>query len=114
MRFLYGVAIATMLLVGCATSEIGHTFHTEALPTFKVGVTTIEQAEAALGQPYQVMHNSANGHTRLFYEHIYAHANGLTGHGQSTSDWATVDFDENGHFLHYNSAVGGTGKSTLN
>jgi hypothetical protein len=113
MRYLCGLSIAIMLLTGCATNEVGHPFHVEALPTFQVGITTIEQAEAAMGQPYQIMHNSANGHTRLFYQHIYAHANGLTGHGHSTSDWATVDFDESGHFLRYNSATGGTGKSRV-
>ncbi|WP_115497216.1 hypothetical protein [Dyella monticola] len=44
-------ALAATLLAGCATTA--HTFNPATVATFQPGITTVAQAEAALGAPFQ-------------------------------------------------------------
>ncbi len=51
MKRGFAAALIAVLLAGCATS--GHKFDASAITSFQPGVTTMTQAEAALGQPFQ-------------------------------------------------------------
>lgn len=52
MSKIVAAAMAVLLLAGCAT-PVRHAFDPATVATFHPGVTTIAQAEAALGPPFQ-------------------------------------------------------------
>lgn len=52
MKRVYAAAMAAVVLAGCASTGNKHV-DLSAVSSFKAGVTTIPQAEAALGPPFQ-------------------------------------------------------------
>jgi PBP1b-binding outer membrane lipoprotein LpoB len=98
-------ACLAMLLAGCATTA-GKVDSAAAIASFQAGVTTIAQAEAALGQPYQASH-MPDGTQQLQYvnkvEDLAADDMPTTGSQMRKRSTTTVStmlsFDASGHFV---------------
>ena len=108
-----GVSLA-LGLAGCMT--VGTKVDSSTVKNFTPGVTTIDQAETALGKPNQVTRNE-DGSTTVQYIYIKSHANGASyvpivglfaGKGISDSVTTTLEFDKNGKFEKYSTSQGHT------
>lgn len=104
MNKVVAAAMAALLLAGCATTE--HKADPTAVASFQPGVTTIAQAEAALGQPFQAT-RMPDGSQQLQYVSKYQEVSGdgmpTTGsqipkHVEKTVS-TVLSFDQNGHFV---------------
>lgn len=99
------VVLAVSLLAGCVTS--GTKVDPNVVSTFVPGVTTLDQAEAKLGQPNAVT-KQADGGTVIAYAFTHAQASGssyipvvgaFVGHSDANTATTTLTFDKNGRFV---------------
>lgn len=104
MKQVLAVA-ALLLLAGCMT--VGTKVDPNVVNTFQPGVTTIRDAEAKLGQPNQVSHDS-DGRTVLVYVYVKSHASGASyipivgifaGKGIADNVSTALVFDKGGKFV---------------
>ena len=104
MNKVVAAAVAALLLAGCASSA--HKVDPAAIASFQPGVTTIAQAEAALGPPFQST-RMPDGSQQLQY---VSKSQELAGDGLPTTgsqipkhvekNVSTVlSFDAGGHFV---------------
>lgn len=98
----YALFAAMFVLSGCV--NVGTDVKPAALSALKPGVTTIAQAEAELGKPNTVTHNT-DGTTTIQYSYIHATPSAssfipfigpLVGHANSTVHGTTLDFNAKG------------------
>jgi hypothetical protein len=104
--FATALAMVVMiaLLAACATT--GGSFSTSAISSFKPGVTTVADAEVALGQPFQAM-RMPDGTQQLQYVNkvniLAADSTPTTGSSIPKHEQTTVStmlsFDQSGHFV---------------
>lgn len=108
------VCAAMLLLAGCMT--VGTKVDPNVVNTFQPGVTTISDAEAKLGQPNQVTHDS-DGQTIVVYVYIKSHASGASyipivgifaGKGISDNVSTSLTFDKQGRFVKSTTSQGHT------
>ena len=108
------VCAAFAMLAGCVS--VGTKVDPNVVNTFQPGVTTISEAEAKLGQPNQVTHDS-DGKTIVVYMYIKSHASGasyipIVGifAGKSIADnvSTTLVFDKSGRFVKSTTGEGHT------
>lgn len=100
----FAAALAMLVLAGCATT--GGSSSTSAIESFKPGVTTVAEAEAALGQPFQAT-KLPNGTQQLQYvtkvNSLAQDSTPTTGSSipkhQQTTVSTMLSFDQNGHFV---------------
>jgi hypothetical protein len=99
------VAAAMLALAGCVT--VGTKADPSVVARFKPGVTTMAQAETALGQPNQVT-KMPDGDTMLVYNFVHAQASGASyipivgvfaGHTDSTNQMTMLTFDKSGLYV---------------
>ncbi|HEX7122444.1 MAG TPA: hypothetical protein VF178_08770 [Gemmatimonadaceae bacterium] len=112
-RFALAAALA-VLLSGCVST--GTKVDTSKVAAFQPGVTTMQDAERALGPPNQVT-READGSTVLVYAYAKMSPNGATFvpvvglfAGKSTVDstTATLVFDKDGKFVRSSTSEGHT------
>jgi len=104
MDKLVAAAVAAMVLAGCATTA--QTFNPAAVATFQPGVTTVVQAEATLGAPFQST-RLPDGSEQLQYisKHDQLAGDGMPTTGSKvpkrieTIVSTMLVFDANGHFV---------------
>lgn len=98
------VALAAAFLAGCMT--IGQKVDTSKIASFQPGVTTVAQAEAALGPPFQAL-RLPDGSQQLQYvtqvQSLASDSTPTTGseipkHSEKTIS-TMLSFDQNGHFV---------------
>ncbi|RUL78375.1 outer membrane protein assembly factor BamE [Dyella choica] len=105
MNKAVAVMAVAVLLAGCATTS-GTKVDPTAIASFQPGVTTVAQAEAALGQPFLVTHTSDGGQQ---LQYVSKHQE-VTGDGMPTtgsqipkhvekSVSTVLVFDQNGYFV---------------
>lgn len=100
----FAAALAMLVLAGCATT--GGSSSTSAIESFKPGVTTVAEAEAALGQPFQAT-KLPDGTQQLQYvtkvNSLAQDSTPTTGSSipkhQQTTVSTMLSFDQNGHFV---------------
>jgi hypothetical protein len=100
----FAAALAMLVLAGCATT--GGSSSPSAINSFKPGVTTVADAEAALGQPFQAT-KLPDGTQQLQYvtkvNSLAQDSTPTTGSSipkhQQTSVSTMLSFDQNGHFI---------------
>ncbi|WP_233842442.1 hypothetical protein [Dyella sp. 2HG41-7] len=102
MNKVVASALATMFLAGCASSSPKG--DQGAISSFQPGVTTVAQAESALGQPFQIT-QTPDGGQQLQYvtKHNEVSGEATTGshvpkHVEKTVS-TMLSFDQNGHFV---------------
>lgn len=95
-------AVLALTLTGCATMESGASFDESIAQSFREGVATRADVEAALGQPYQVTSN-ADGSSTLSYVHMTSSANAF---GSSEAQGSTAVFMFNGDSVLQSKAIG--------
>lgn len=105
MRKLISASILTLLLTGCVTT--GTKIDPTVVSSFQPGVTTLEQAEAKLGQPNSVTKQS-DGSTTAVYTFAHGQASGssyipvvgaFVGHSDVQSQITELSFDKNGKYV---------------
>lgn len=109
MNKAVAAVMAAVLLAGCATSPTK--VDPDAVASFQPGVTTVAQAEAALGQPFLVSRTSDGGQQLQYVskQHV-ATGDGMPTTGSRIPKLAekTVStllvFDPSGHFVRSSSA----------
>jgi hypothetical protein len=100
----FAAALAVLVLAGCATTGGGSS--SSAIDSFKPGVTTVADAEAALGQPFQAT-KLPDGTQQLQYvtkvNSLAQDSTPTTGSSipkhQQTTVSTMLSFDQNGHFI---------------
>lgn len=100
----FAAALAMLVLAGCATT--GGSSSSSAINSFKPGVTTVADAEAALGQPFQAT-RLPDGTQQLQYvtkvNSLAQDSTPTTGSSipkhQQTTVSTMLSFDQNGHFI---------------
>lgn len=106
--------IAGLTLGGCVS--VGTKVDPNVVKAFQPGVTTISEAEAKLGQPNQVSHDS-DGQTIVVYMYAKSHASGASyipivgifaGKGISDTVSTTLTFDKQGRFVKSTTSQGHT------
>lgn len=103
MKRGFAAALIAVLLAGCATS--GHKFDASAITSFQPGVTTMTQAEAALGQPFQST-KMPDGTQQLQYvskvqsveDNMPTTGSEIPKHNTTTVS-TMLSFDQSGHFV---------------
>jgi hypothetical protein len=98
----FAAALAMVVLAGCASTPS----NTTAIGSFKPGVTTVADAEAVLGQPFQAT-RMPDGTQQLQYvskvSTLAADSTPTTGSSlpkrQDTMVSTMLSFDQSGHFL---------------
>ena len=114
MKGMIFAALVSLVLAGCVSA--GTKIDTATVNTFQPGVTTLSDAEAKLGAPNQVTHDS-DGKTIVVYMYMKAHANGasyipIVGifAGKSIADnvSTTLVFDKAGKFVRSTTGEGHT------
>lgn len=115
MKMKWAIACAAVVLMaGCAS--VGTKVNPNTVAAFKPGVTTIQQAEAKLGEPNNIVHN-ADGSTLLQYTYAHAKANGASyipvvglfaGKTITDSTTASLKFDKNGRYVSHTTSQGHT------
>lgn len=113
MKHLSTLALAALLLAGCATQGT-HT-DTSNLTQLKPGVSTIDDAEALLGKPQSVTRHP-DGTTTLGYSFSSVQTDtksmipivgGFIGKGTTSSvEYTGLTFDKSGHYMTYSSFKG--------
>ncbi|TAL63682.1 MAG: hypothetical protein EPN79_16135 [Burkholderiaceae bacterium] len=105
MRKILPASALALLLAGCVTT--GTKIDPTVVNHFKPGVTTVADAEAALGQPNQVEQLS-DGSTVLTYNFAHAASSGssyipivgaFTGHTDVQSQDTSLTFNAAGKFV---------------
>jgi hypothetical protein len=100
----FAAALAMLVLAGCATT--GGQSSASAIDSFKPGVTTVADAEAALGQPFQAT-RLPDGTQQLQYvtkvnslaqDSMPTTGSSIPKHQQTTVS-TMLSFDQNGHFI---------------
>lgn len=105
MNKVVAAVMAASLLAGCATTG-QNKVDTAAIASFQPGVTTIAQAEAALGQPFQAT-RMPDGSQQLQYvsKHQEVSGDGIPTTGSripkrvEKTVSTVLKFDQNGHFV---------------
>ena len=114
MKMMILAALAVLVLAGCVS--VGTKVDPATVSTFQPGVTTISDAEAKLGTPNQVTHDS-DGKTVVVYMYVKSHASGasyipIVGifAGKSIADnvSTTLVFDKAGKFVSSSTGEGHT------
>lgn len=109
-----------VLLSGCMT--VGTKVDPSVVSKFQPGVTTISQAEAALGQPNNTT-TMADGSTLIVYSFTHAQASGssyipvvgaFVGHSDATTSMAMLTFDKHGKFVRSTTSEGQTSAGMFN
>lgn len=99
--------LATLMLAACVDTTTGVKMDTNKLDQLQVGATTIEQAEALLGQPTGIAKNPDNTTTlTYFYSHngqdaksYIPFSGNVLGKGTHESSMAYVQFDTHGKYM---------------
>jgi hypothetical protein len=102
----FAAALIMFALAGCATTGGGSSSPSSAIASFKPGVTTVADAEAALGQPFQST-QMPDGTQQLQYvskvDVLAADSTPTTGSSirkrEQTTTSTMLSFDQSGHFL---------------
>lgn len=105
MNKVVAAAMAVLLLTGCATTS-EHKFDATTVASFQPGVTTIAQAEAALGPPFQSTRMPDGGQQLQYvskYQEVAGDGTPTTGsqipkHVEKTVS-TLLSFDQSGHFV---------------
>jgi hypothetical protein len=100
----FAAVLAMVVLAGCATT--GGKSASDAIASFQPGVTTVADAEAALGQPFQA-NRMPDGTQQLQYvtkvSALASDSMPTTGSSlpkrQDTTVSTMLSFDQNGHFV---------------
>jgi hypothetical protein len=100
----FAALLIMMVLAGCATT--GSKSNSDVIASFKPGVTTVADAEATLGQPFQAT-RQPDGTQQLQYvskvDNLAADSTPTTGSSLpkrvQTSVSTMLSFDQNGHFV---------------
>jgi len=99
------VLLTCALLAGCVSA--GTKVDPNVVSSFQPGITTIDQAEAKLGQPNAV-NKLPDGSTIIVYAFTHAQASGssyipivgpLVGHSDANSITAALTFDDAGKYV---------------
>lgn len=107
-------------LAGCMS--VGTKVDPNVVSTFKPGVTTLAQAEKALGKPNLITHES-DGKTQIQYTFTHVHASGtsyiplvggLVGHSDADTVNAFLEFDQNGNYTKSWTSEGHTAAGLIN
>lgn len=120
MRRVLFVSFLSIALAGCVTT--GTKVDPSVVSTFRPGVTTLQDAEAKLGQPNQVS-TSSDGDTIVIYSFAQGGASGTSyipvvgafvGHTDVTTQNCSLEFDHNGKFLRSTMSSGQSSSGLLN
>jgi hypothetical protein len=120
MRNAVFAGIFAVLLNGCVT--VGTKVDPAVVSTFQPGVTTMDQAEAKLGQPNQIT-QMPDGSTLLVYNFVHAQASGssyipiagaFVGHTDSQNQLTELTFDHSGKFVKSWATSGQTSAGMIN
>ena len=77
MRIISAALLTAVLCAGCATATSGREFRVENVGQLRPGQTTISQARALLGEPYQVV-EASSGNRLYIWQHVESRARGTS------------------------------------
>lgn len=85
---LLGLALG-FATAGC-THELGNRIDMSAASSFKPGITTLDEAKAALGNPYQIRTGAKSGRQQVDWVHV------SVGQGKGATQKVSLIFNANG------------------
>jgi len=94
---VFGLALT---LAGCATATSGYQFKAENVAQLEPGITTATEAQALLGQPYQVQ-TQQNGEQLYIWQFVSstARTGWVTTNVETNVQQAAIVFDPSGYML---------------
>lgn len=95
VRFIL-VLVVVGCLAGCVSSTSGKQFDTAAVHQLQPGVTTIDDAIALLGEPYQTVQSGETGNYMYMWQYVKASSGVLSSSMNLQHERAVIIFSSEG------------------